>query len=266
MSGRGREEGSYAADKREGPWVFFNESGEKDEQRTYRNGQVEVPAAVVAFDRELKRRLLDTLDLASELRGSCQEIVAFLRAGEYVAEEGLLLIAPAFIKSAGDAELCRLYISRAVLFFEVIVAWLSELPMEAEASERESNRSMLRLFARFWPERPLPTDLDPDSDALLDEFFPRISTREDLARWSQLLEGYRPLATHGIPWKARVLEDNERYLDNHHPLSRLHRDVSHFWPKRVFGTVYSSRLLTVVLFIGERHGQLKPIYLVPPSQ
>jgi hypothetical protein len=262
-NGRKSEEGTYTADNREGPWVFFREDGEKNEQRsgTYRNGKAEVPAAVVDFDRELKRRLLDTLDLASELRGSCQEIVAVLRA-ERFGEDTLFGIAPAFIRSATDAELCRLYISLAVFSFEFMIAEFSEYPLGSEGSELEVSAMMRRILLRFLPALSLPTDLD--SDSLVDEFIAPFRTREDLARWYQLLEGYRPLATHGIPWKTRVLEENEQYLDQtFHP--SLEEVLSDVWPQRVFGTVYESDLLAMMLFIGERDGQLKLIYVALAS-
>ncbi len=229
---------------------------------------MEVPAAVVEFDRELKRRLLDTLDLASELRGSCQEAVGIIRA--HSGGDAAFGIETAFIKSAGDAELCRLYTSRAVHFFEFAIAVLSELSlanqdtMEEDAFQGEVDRIGRRLFARFWPERSLPIDLDPDSDAVADELFPPISTRDDLASYARLLEGYRPLATHGIPWKTRVLEENEQYFE-HAFRSSLKRDLSPDLPRQVFGAVYLSRLLNMQLYIGERDGSLKLIYIFPYS-
>jgi hypothetical protein len=158
--------------------------------------------------------------------------------------------------------------------FEFMVAEFSELPLGA-ASDQEVESLTRRLLRRFWPERPPPAELDLDSDAFGEWFSPRIGTRHDLARFETLMKDHRPLATHGVPWKTAVLEQNEQYLDRHFGSMRgLQREFEREWngkelrekPVWPFGPAYTTTMLGLVLVIQERAGQPKLVFVLPFSQ
>jgi len=274
-NGQTNEEGAYKAGSRIGQWSATQESGEKDEQRsgTYWDTQQPIPLSIVAFEQQLKRRLLDTLDLAAELRGSCEEIAFALRGEPTVAED--IGITPAFIAPARDDELCRLAITRWVVGLEWMVAGLSALSfasldaMDDPTADREIQDTYSRLLKRFYPERTLPAPLDTDGREFLEWFYPPIRTREDAARYDEIQKGYRPLASHGVAWKTDALTQNERYLERNSGSARRLQRVPAFWDepwtKWPFGPLYSSDFLTQRLVIEERDGQPKLVFVVPVS-
>lgn len=77
------------------------------------------------IERQLKGRLLDTLDLAVDLRGSCEEIDWALRRS-HVGDDDFLGLTPGTLASVTDDDLCRLSITRATVFLEFMVAALNE--------------------------------------------------------------------------------------------------------------------------------------------